>query len=188
MGLGQSMITVLFFALLTIMFLNAISLLNKADQELLIVATSKTATDLGQSLMSEILTKRFDENSDSTTVQKSVTAFTAAGSLGTDATESFTLPDRYPFKSISKYDDVDDYNHYSRLIDSTHAQGIFHDSAIVYYVQMTNPPTSYSDKWWTKRVEVWVTNEPYMVDTNKTTGVPYHKWLKFYSIVTNTKK
>ena len=56
MGLGQSMITVLFFALLTIMFLNAISLLNKADQDLLIVATYKMATDLGQSLMSEILT------------------------------------------------------------------------------------------------------------------------------------
>jgi hypothetical protein len=190
MGLGQSMITVLFFALLTIMFLNAISLLNNADTELLTVAAYKTATDLGQSLMAEILTKKFDAASDPTVAQTSLLIFTAPASLGPSAAETFALPDVAPFKSIKNYSDVDDYNNYSRLTDSTNGLGRFRDTVLVYYIKMTNPPTQPvpPSVQWTKQIEVWVTNDQYMSNKDSRGNIISSKWVKFYSIVTNLRK
>lgn len=188
MTLGQSLITVLFFALLTLMFLNAISLLIKADHELMAVNAYKTATDLGQSLMAEILRRKFDELQ-SGAIQYDYNAFTSPTSLGPDgAGESITFPDKFPYKSIEKYNDVDDYNGYRRLTDSTNGLAPFRDSVIVYYVQMTNPPAKYNGKWWTKRIEVWVTQDDYLSEVNPTTGVRTSKWIKLYSIVGHFRK
>ena len=180
MGLGQTMLTMAFFIVLCIMFINAYRVLNNADQQLLTATAYKTATDLGQSLMTEILTKKYDQNYTAGTAPSPATSqtflnsFTAPGSLGPEgASESITLPDQSPFQSISKYNDVDDYNHYYRLTDSTNGLGRFRDSVLVYYVQMTNPPTSYNSRWWTKRIEVWVTNDVWLTN----------KWVKQYSIV-----
>jgi len=178
MGLGQTMLTMAFFIVLCIMFINAYRVLNNADQQLLTATAYKTATDLGQSLMTEIMTKKFDQNFNPPygsigSSSNIYTGFTLASKLGPEAGESFTLPDQSPFQSITKYNDVDDYNHYYRLTDSTNGLGRFRDSVIVYYVQMTNPPTSYNSQWWTKRIEVWVTNDVWLTN----------KWVKQYSIV-----
>jgi hypothetical protein len=185
MNLGQTMLMILFFGILIVMFTNAFRTLNDADVQVLTAEAYKTAADLGQSLMSEILTKKFDQNSTPTALQTDYTVFTSPSSLGPDgAGEQITLPDRYPYKSISTYNDVDDYKGYTRLTDSTSGLNGFKDSVIVYYVQMTNPPTVYSGKWWTKRIEVWVTNTQYLYDSKNNV----YKWLKFYSIATNIRK
>ena len=175
----------MFFGLMMIMFMNAFRTLNDADVQVLTAEAYKTATDLGQSLLAEILTKQFDQRSTPSSPQDDYSAFTGASSLGPDGIgEAITLPDRYPYKSISTYNDVDDYKGYTRLDDSTNGLNGFKDSVIVYYVQMTNPPTYYNGKWWTKCIEVWVTNTQYLYDS----GNNALKWLKFYSIVTNIRK
>jgi len=190
MGLGQSMITVLFFALLTLMFLNAVQLMNKADRELMTVNAYKTAADLGQSLMAEIRSKKFDkywkwEASKKQETTTDINVLTDYSLLGPeDAGEvGLTMPDRSPFASIGKYNDVDDYNGYSRLTDSINGLAPFRDSVIVYYVQTTNPITKYNSRWWYKMIEVWVTQDDYLSEVNRSTGVRTSKWIKFYSVV-----
>jgi len=179
MGLGQTMLTMAFFVVLTVMFINAYQTLANADQQLLTATAYKTATDLGQSLMTEILTKKYDQSfhppyGSISSSQTILNAFTQPASLGPEGpAEQITLPDQSPFQSISKYNDVDDYDNYSRLTDSTNGLGRFRDSVLVYYVQMTNPPTYYNGKWWTKRIEVWVTNDTWLTN----------KWIKLYAIV-----
>ena len=71
MGLGQTMITMLFFALLMVMFLNAIRSINTADSDLLTAEATKTAENLARSLMAEIQTKKFDKNADPSARQSS---------------------------------------------------------------------------------------------------------------------
>jgi hypothetical protein len=190
MSLGQSMITVLFFALLTLMFLNAVQLMNKADRELMTVNAYKTAADLAQSMMTEILTKRFDHKVSSAVPPWSSSAstiFTAPGSLGPEAGESFTMPDSsqypLPFKSIAKFNDVDDYNRYSRITDTTNGLSPFRDSVIVYYVSWTDPPSYSGSATFYKKIEVWVTQADYLSDFNPTTGIRTYKWIKLYRIV-----
>jgi hypothetical protein len=181
MGLGQTMVTIVAFAVLTVMFMNAYRVLTNADKDLLTAEAYRTAVDLGQSLMSEISTKKYDQSfnppytTTSGSSQNILNYFTQYNMLGPEYGEpKFTSsPDVSPFQSISRYNDVDDYNRYSRLTDPTNGLGRFRDSVLVYYVQMTNPPTAYSGRWWTKQVEVWVTNDKWLSG----------KWVKLYTIV-----
>jgi hypothetical protein len=175
------MLMVMFFALTMVMFINAYRTLNDADTTLLTAEAAKTATDLGRSLMSEILTKKFDQSSDPTTAQVKNNIFTSPGSLGPGYSEIITLPDRYPFQSIAKYTDVDDYNGYTRLVDSTNGLNGFKDSVIVYYVDANGNKSSTIQ--WYKEIEVWVTQTPYLNPNSGPTT-----WFKFYSIVTNVRK
>jgi hypothetical protein len=187
MGLGQTMLTIMFFVLLMLMFINALQTLNNADKDLLTAEITKTATDLGRSLMAEILTKKFDKGSTPGALQTTLASppFTLPSSLGPEgAGENITLPDRLPtFKSIQKYDDVDDYDGYTR-IDSANGFSGFKDSVIVYYVDATASPAKYSASMtWYKQIEVWVTQSQYLLDASNKP-----KWLKFSSIVTNVRK
>lgn len=187
------MITVLFFALLTLMFLNAVQLMNKADRELMTVNAYKTAADLGQSLMAEIRTKKFDKNWKWEAAKKQseiitdINVLTDYSLLGPeDAGEvGLPMPDRPPFASIGKYNDVDDYNGYRRLTDSINGLAPFRDSVIVYYCGYTptSPFTKYNGRWWYKMIEVWVTQDDYLSEVDPRTGVRTSKWIKFYSIV-----
>lgn len=177
MGLGQTMVTAGFFVVLVVMFMNAYRVMSNADEELLITSAYKTASDLGQSLMAEIVTKKYDQNYNPPASPGSYgsgsikDSFTPSGQLGPE--ETIPLPDQSPFQSVAKYNDVDDYNHYSRITDSTNGLGRFRDSVLVYYVLMTNPPSVTSNKWWTKRIEVWVTSDKWLTN----------KWVKLYSVV-----
>ncbi len=196
MGLGQTVTSILFFGLLTIMFLNAYRTINYADTQLLTAEVTKTAMDLGRSLMSEILTKRFDEGwyqSSSYAMQWNLSAppLTPSSKLGPDwpwfwyrAVENITLPDVYPnFRSVQAYDDVDDYDGYVR-IDSANGFSGFRDSVIVYYVDATqSPPRITSNLTWYKQIDVYVTNTNYLLGPSNTPV-----WLKLTTFVTNMRK
>jgi hypothetical protein len=161
MSLGQTMLMVMFLALTMIMIVNALNTLNNADIQVLTAESYKTAADLGQSLMAEIVTKKYDQFSDPTRIQGPYQGFPGnfTYTMGTGGT-TITLPDVAPFQSISQYNDVDDYNGYSRITESTNGLGAFRDSVIVYYVNTsTNPPKKTSTQQWTKQIEVWVTSD-----------------------------
>jgi hypothetical protein len=182
MGLGQTMLMVMFFGLMIVMFINAYRTLNDADMTLMTSEAVKTATDLGRSLMSEILTKKFDQNSNPGAAQVNNSIFTSPGSLGRESGETITLPDRYPYQSIAKYNDVDDYNSYTRLVDSTNGLNGFKDSVVVYYVDINGTKSTSTIQWY-KEIEVWITQDPYLKPNPGTTT-----WLKFYTIVANGRK
>lgn len=184
MRLGETILMIMFLVLTMIMIVNALKNMNDADIQVLTAEAYKTAVDLGQSLMAEIVLKKYDQISDTTTVQgppQYPRYFSSV--LGPDGTaEQITLPDVSPYQSIPKYNDVDDYNRYSRITDSTNGLGRFRDSVLVYYVFMNNPPTVYTSVWWFKRIEVWVTQDTYL----KKNGT--NLWVKFFCIVTSFRK
>lgn len=104
-----------------------------------------SATGIGQSIIDEIQTKAFDEQ----TVlfpQDDASGLTAAADLGPDPGEtSYTL-----------FNDIDDYNEYSR-VDSLDKLGNFYTSVEVYYVNSASPNLKTTVKNFTKRVDVFVT-------------------------------
>lgn len=180
----------MFLALTMIMIVNALSNMNNADVQILTAEAYKTASDLGQSLMAEILTKKFDEvfNPDtSSTVYQGPTTYPNGFStnLRTEAGEAIPRPDVAPYNSLTKYDDVDDYNGYSRTTETINGLGAFRDSVIVYYVTMgssTTPPVYSSTKTWFKKIDVWVTSDTWLTKNGA------NIWVKKSTIVTAFKK
>jgi hypothetical protein len=119
-----------------------------------------TATSLAQSVIEEAKTKAFDEKSvlDTVTVLGSLTT---AANLGPDAGETVSpSPDvmdavKYSFKSVLKYDDVDDYKGYLRVVN-TPLSGFDTVKVQVYYVNSTYDSTA--TPTWYKKMTVTVTS------------------------------
>lgn len=119
-----------------------------------------TAFSLADDVIEEIKQKAFDEKTlVFPTVNRST--LTPAGSLGNEG-------ESYPY-----FDDVDDYNNYSRDADEPHAEK-YHISAKVYYVSETDPDTKSSTQTFHKRVDVTVSS-PYLNNNAKLTFIFTHK-------------
>jgi hypothetical protein len=117
-----------------------------------------TGNTLAESVMTEVLTKRFDENAASGITDS--TQFTAVGSLGCEAGESQS--------NTTTLDDIDDYRGYVSTVASQ--MGTFRVQCSVYYVtaaQLDSPSTVPS---FMKRVDVTVKNRymPNPVDSSLT--------------------
>jgi len=107
-----------------------------------------TAFSLGNDLIEEIKKKAFDV----ATVKFPTTdpsVLTSPYSLGPAYNEV------YP-----NYNDVDDFNRYSRTISAPHAEN-YNVSCAVYYVSETNPDYKVMKQTFYKKVDVTVTS-PYM--------------------------
>lgn len=125
------------------------------------------ALSYSQSLMDEILSKDFDEK----TIEErafSYSDITSIANLGTDAGEAFTLPDSSAsdsFQSKLKYDDVDDYNNYTRMIMNSRLDK-FTITVKTEYVQEDHPDVLASTPTFYKRISLTISN-PYMTkDSN----------------------
>lgn len=113
-----------------------------------------TASGVAQSLIDQILTKAFDQN----TVSASVTdpnSLTDPALLGPDAGEN----------NVTLFNDIDDYKNYSRD-DTLNVMGIFHSRVDVNYAVKLNPDQISSARTFTKRIDVYVSNV-YLKDTLK---------------------
>ncbi len=111
-----------------------------------------TASGVAQSIIDQILTKSFDQN----TVAASVadpSALTAVASLGPDAGET----------NVTQFNDIDDYKNYSRN-DTLSVMGIFHSQVDINYAVKMNPDQISGTKTFTKRIDVYVSNA-YLKDT-----------------------
>lgn len=171
MNLGQTMLSAGALVLLTILVINAHRLVVQSGDAAVAAEAAQVGIDLAQSLLDEIQTKKFDQFSDESGYQPT-SEFTAAGSLGPGATESFTLPDTVLYKSIGKYNDADDYHGYSRLA----TVGQFHGyqlSVTVVYVNDDDPDQVVGYRTYTKRVQVRVSNTTYFSDMTFTAIVSY---------------
>jgi hypothetical protein len=156
----QSMLAIgsLFLLSLTSMnFNNALSQSNTAELENKVYLT---AFSLADDLIEEIKQKDYDEKTlDFPTVNRST--LTPALALGPES-------EVYPY-----FDDIDDYNNYSRDADAPHAES-YHISAQVYYVSETNPDSKSVTQTFHKRVDVTVSS-PYLNNNVKLTFIFTHK-------------
>lgn len=111
-----------------------------------------TGTGVAQSIIDQILTKSFDQNTVSATVTDP-SGLTAVNSLGPDAGET----------SVTQFNDIDDYKGYSRS-DTLSVMGVFHTRVDVNYALKMNPDQLSNARTFTKRIDVYVSNV-YLKDT-----------------------
>ncbi len=172
MSLGQTMLTAAFLVLVTILVLNANTLVINSEQETYEGEAFDLATNYAQALLNEIGRKKYDQYAIDTLYQ-APSAFTPAGSLGPESGEVITpWPDVAPFKSFTTYNDVDDYNGYVRTIDSEIIKG-FQVSAVVYYVTQANTNTKSTTQTYLKRIDVSVQHPSYLKTVTFSTIATY---------------
>ena len=128
-----------------------------SENEVSLIAFSEA-----QSVIEEAKLKAFDEN----TVAGAVTDSTSFSvTMGREAGETFPYPvdtvSSALFKSSMNFDDIDDYNGYTRVVKtSSEGKG---DTVIttVSYVKITNPDSAVSGKMYQKKMTVTV-KSPYI--------------------------
>jgi hypothetical protein len=160
MGLGQMLMTIMSTMLLgkIVLTMNQTTLLAGATKD--VAEYHITATSLGTSMLEQINAQSFDNVTASMDVLNP-TSLTAVASLGPEGGET-----------IGTYNDIDDYNNYTKL-DTVTNSAIFKTRVKVEYVAVSGSAIAVqSSQTWSKRVNVYVSSA-FMDDT-----------LKFQSIYT----
>ncbi len=154
MSSGHMLLTIAGILLLSNLILNV----NKANTERMIATyTSESvinASGLAQSIIDEIQTKAFDENTITTAVSKTE-LLTPVSDLGPEPGEA----------KNTDFDDIDDYNNYTTKI-ILDRMGDFDLKVKISYVNTSNPNILSSSSTFSKHVEVLVTNYS-LIDTLK---------------------
>jgi hypothetical protein len=160
---GNMMLTIAALVLLTTFILSSNKIIvqnKKLDYESEYIIT---AIGLGQSIIDEAKEKAFDEiavSGSAVTIAK----LTACSNLGAESGEIITsLPDKTTgsinYQSFSKFDDIDDYNNYTRIVTTPRA-GNYTIKAQVKYVDQMNPESIASTPTFSKKMTVMVSS-PY---------------------------
>ncbi len=172
MNTGQMLTVVFALVLLGVVTLVINQMLADKAQVMLQAEASLTAISLGQTMLDEIKTKSYDAVTapsgsiyppDGGTKVYDSSAFTSPSGLGPSGTESHNVPlpespdTVYPFKSIQNYNDVDDYNHYSRYVYSS-VLGTFFITDTVYYVIESSPDMQSTTQTFFKKIVVTITH------------------------------
>lgn len=131
--------------ILTLSINNAILFTSRAVTESEIHVTG---IGLGQALMEEILTCAFDENTTGMKRVSSPLQLTSASNLGPEAGETI-------------FDDVDDYNKFSRQINSPRIEG-YELKVKVGYANPNQPSEFISYRTFLKKIEVTIKNQKFM--------------------------
>ena len=146
MGMGQTMLTSAFLVLLTIAVMNANKMIVDRDVNYYEQEAFKQAGVLANSLLDEIVRKKYDSKADTAGSYQNWWVFDYAMGAGATAVNYVNpggAPDTFPYKSIrgdngNYFDDVDDYHGYIRSADAGNING-FILKVKVYYVDPNNP-------------------------------------------------
>jgi hypothetical protein len=175
MGSGQTMLTVAFFALVTVAVMKANKMIIDSESSYYEQAAVEEGSNFANALLSEIVTKKFDSRVRYDYYQ-STWEFDPPSAMGAGASarnrinpvvNSKVVPDAAPYKSIKgssatyDFDDVDDYNGYERTVDSQDIKG-FHITAAVYYVTKNDPNAPAFSQTYFKRIDVSVDHPLYL--------------------------
>ncbi len=172
MSSGQTLMVIAAMILLGTLALSVNTTLMNSSTTSLEMEAGLDALSYGQSLLDEILSKEFDEK----TINErafSYSDITPIAQLGPDAGESFPLPDSSAtdnFKSKLKYDDVDDYLNYTRVVKNPRLD-YFTLTVNIQYVNEDAPDNLTTSPTFYKRVTVSISN-PYMVKNSSGTVFP----------------
>lgn len=132
------------------------------------------AISIGQAMVDEILTKDFDKNTISVLIYDS-TQLTGVNSLGKDAGETVSAWELSPFQSQVRFNDVDDYKGYTRIV-STPRLGDFKVQDSVYYVLATNFNAKATTQTWYKKIVVTVTHPSMLVPVKVKSLAVYRRY------------
>ena len=130
-----------------------------------------TGLSLAQSIIEEAKTKAFDQNTvNADTIVVSRSSLTGSSSLGPGSGE--TVPSRDTLSSVTPYNatnkgymsavrfnDIDDYNRYVRLVNTPRAEGYILNVKVNYATE-TNPDIPQNTQTYCKKMTVQVTS-PY---------------------------
>lgn len=157
------MLTAGFVVLLIMLTISSNRMLMESQQTTYEAESIDIAADLANSLMMEATRKKYDENQAAYLTNPNVSVFTSSSSFGpTEFGEEVSpIPDVVPFKSVSKFDDVDDYKGYRRVVDGQTIKG-FSVTANVYYLASRTNLTKTTSKTVLKRIDVTVTHPLYI--------------------------
>jgi hypothetical protein len=139
---------------------------------------SLTAISMAQTMIDEVMSQSFDEVTANGTLIYDSTKFTPQNQLGPSSTESshVPLPDTAsPFNSIQYYNDVGDYNNYSR-ISSTPLLGQFTIVDTILYVQESDPDSLSTGQTFFKKILVTVRHPNMTYPVQLSDVVVYRKY------------
>ncbi|MBI3005407.1 MAG: hypothetical protein HYY49_08320 [Ignavibacteriales bacterium] len=155
------MLTAGFVVLLIMLTISSNRMLMESQETVFEAEAIDIAADLANALMTEASRKKFDENQ-ANYGTNGVNAFTSSSNLGPESGEALSsLPDVAPFQSVSKFDDVDDYNGYTRRVDGQTITGFIVSVKVYYLVSRTNL-TQTTSKTMLKRVDVKAEHPNYL--------------------------
>ena len=139
------------------------------------------AAGLGQSMIEEIHTRAFDENTTINAVD-TIINLTQPYSLGYDTGEGLKnllgYAKTHGYDASTSFDDIDDYNGFSRDY-SDKILGNFNSKVEVYYIKPSSPNQKSTIRTFAKRVDVTMSNPYLTINENDSTGT-----LKLTSIIT----
>jgi hypothetical protein len=169
MGMGQTMLTSAFLVLLTIAVMNANKMIVDRDFNYYEQEALKQAGVLANSLLDEIVRKKYAGEADTSGAYQARSAFTSALGPHTNAAAYVNpggAPDTFPFKSVrgdnsDYFDDVDDYKGYVRSADAGNITG-FILTVNVFYVNPSFPDLTTSTQQYLKRINVTVSHPTYL--------------------------
>jgi hypothetical protein len=153
MNTGQTMITLLAMVLLSFLILRVNNMFLQTNTTLYTTKFEVLGYSLAQSMIQEIESLDFDENTVNAAVSDSSNL---SATLGKDGTET----------TSDTFDDVDDYNNYTRSDTiPAHTGTVFNIRCKVEYVLPTSPDVATASKTWQKKITVFVTS-PYMISSS----------------------
>ena len=154
MGTGQTMITLFAMVLLSFLILRVNSLFLQTNTTLYTTKFDVLAFSIAQSMIQEIEANSFDQN----TVSAAVTNTSGLSTiLGPESGETFAT-----------YNDVDDYNNYTRTVSNL-PSAVFYIKCKVDYVTSAAPDVATSTPTWNKRITVYVTSPSMMISSTDVT-------------------
>ena len=172
MNLGQTMITAGMLVLLIMSVVSANRVLLENTEAMLEAEAFFESGTIANNLIQEAMSKKFDEKADLTGLQDT-TAFSVSdgGGWAPGKGEHITLPDIGSFQSIANYNDLDDYDAYSRLDSARNVGGLFTAAVTVDYVFVTAPTVPTRNRTYFKRIEVSITHPLYLKTPVKVSGM-----------------
>ena len=157
MNTGQMLLVLGAMAILSLTSLTINTVLVGQTTAVLEAEAGLNAISIAQTMIDEIMTKAYDAYTVSNKAY-SANSFTASNALGCNSTEASNVsqPDvATPFKSFKYYNDVDDYNNYTRTAATT-LMGNFAVVDTVIYVVETKPDQKSNTQTYHKKVIVTV--------------------------------
>ena len=156
MNTGQTMITLFAMILLSFLILRVNNTFLQTNTTLYTTKFEVLGYSVAQSMIQEIERLDFDENTVTAAVSDSTKLSTTLGPDGSGETTSTT------------FDDIDDYNNYTRTDTIPAKNGVvFNIKCKVEYVTAIAPDVVSSTPTWQKRITIYVTS-PYMLNNTVT--------------------
>lgn len=157
--MGQTLISALLIVVVTISVINANRLVINSETARMEGLARMQSLDIAMEMLTEIRLKKFDEYADTLYYQET-SVFTSPYSLGRETGESISMPDTLPFRSSSRFDDIDDYTGYVRTANTRDIRG-YRVDVTVFYATPTSPDILVTSRQYVKTVRVQVSHPTY---------------------------